>query len=162
MFCNFFEIANYNHVTNFQGRLLDLVLFNRVCEVRVVDDPLIPQDKYHPALSVDHTICKVKFKAYPPKVNCEFNFKKAHFHALYAEMSAVDWSFLNECGNDVNLMVESFTEKILSLFRAHVPSKRPASAVYPPWFNGDVINKIKRKERLRCKYKKTGRLQFYE
>jgi len=50
---SFYDLNSYSSDLNELGRTLDLVLSNVPVSVETNDDPLLPEDGHHPALSVD-------------------------------------------------------------------------------------------------------------
>lgn len=44
------DFKQYKNVLNFNNRLLDLILSDSICNVRRSSEPLVPEDKHHPAL----------------------------------------------------------------------------------------------------------------
>ena len=154
-FSNFFELNQYNHVPNTDGRTLDLVFCNRPCSVCKASEVLLKEDNYHPAISIQTNFQKSSNTNFPHKNNLDFNFKEANFVELYRELELTDWSCI-ECFDDVDMAVDALYSKLYDIFQIHVPKKQKSSGSYPTWFNRQIIHDIKQNEKALKRYKVHG------
>lgn len=158
-FCNFFNLRQYNSVLNAQNKILDLVLCNLPCSVERAVDILLPEDSYHPALTIDIEYGE-HYQNFPVHNNNDYNFKRANFNNLYNDLLLTDWnSILNS--NNVNVAVTEFYSTLNELISKHVPKKKICTRVYPVWFNGKLIVKLKDKDKARKRYKKSNKVEDY-
>jgi hypothetical protein len=109
------------------------------------DDPLLlPEDLYHPCLSISFAISNYPL---PEPVHTPYyNFKKANFLVLYQTLFHSDWNRLYNF-KDVDMAVDYFYEMIYRAFSMHVPKRNKIiKSEYPNWFTRDVIQMIKQKK----------------
>ena len=140
----------------------NVVFSNIQWEVSHFDNPMVIEDKYHPALSLVCTFSVDKPINFPRHGNdnhniSAFNFRKADFISLYNDILLTDWSLLSTLSS-VDLMVDCFYNILFNLFRKHVPVFRSKAKPwhYPPWFNKEIINNIKFKFQYLKKYRASG------
>lgn len=77
-FLNFYQI---NSVFNNFNSMLNLIFTNlNLLKVNVVHDPVVPEDQYHPALTIDYP----KMKKIPSFHTGQsyFNFSKANYKSI--------------------------------------------------------------------------------
>lgn len=152
-FLNLLGLTQFNNIVNNNGRLLDLVLSNRDCIVTKASELILPEDCHHPALSIETDISKPPTNAFSAKSSGDFNFKKANYFDLYDDLASMEWVFLDQ-HVDVNSAVADFYNVLNTIIEKHVPKKKLGSRSYPPWFNGQIIHKIKLKAKFWTKYKR--------
>lgn len=158
--CSFFDLAQYNMITNTSGRLLDLVLYNKTCTVTAADIKILREDVHHPPLSIDiHHFFSVNDSANAmPK---RYNFKKANFESLYADLcrsTISDIYSINNVNDAVNFLY-NFVNESVSRF---VPQTTISKIKYPPWFTKKIIQDIRRKTIAFKSYKRSGSSHEYE
>lgn len=135
-FANLFQISQCNKVVNNDGRLLDLVFFNRMCTVHMATDVLTRIDAHHPPLCIAFSYRPVlNNNKEAPKNNCQnYNFRKANFPLLYNKISCLDWTFLDEV-RDLEEACSMLYTHLYSVFDQCVPKYGQArNRVYPPGF----------------------------
>lgn len=149
---HFYNAEQFNSIVNHHGKLLDLVVSNTPCRV-FRDTPILPEDIYHPALSITVSISsKPSHDFNLGSVPYVFNFKKANFPGLYHSLYLTDWSFLYHL-NDINTACTQFYVKVNEILNKFVPKKRIKKPKYPVWFDYSIIRDLKEKEKLHTKYK---------
>lgn len=153
-FSNFINVGQTNSIVNHNGRLLDLILTNMPCIVSRDDSPLIKEDLHHPALAID-----IKLNNLPAKdflysgTSKKRNYRRANFPLMYEMIQVTDWSYL-ESYTDINDACEHFYDTINNVLNTCVPVYKENNRTYPPWFNLEIINNIRKKDRAHKNYKK--------
>ena len=143
-FQNLYNLVQINAVHNQIGRILDLIFPNMepisVCKS---DNPLVNEDKYHPALDFSIQFTRSQFK--PFAINHDtphFNFKKANYHLLYDMLRSADWSCIN-ANDNVETACNRFYKTLHGVLTNCVPIyrfKQNQSFTYPPWFDSEIIH----------------------
>ena len=162
-FLNLSNLRQFNSVCNSSGKLLDLAISNMNCEVRRDFAPLINEDLHHPSLRVNTLITDnrhINFSGNNNNIK-KFNFRRADYPNLYAELLLTDWHFLNSC-TDVNLACDMFYDRLTNIFEKHVPTYINHKRKYPPWYTSEIINNIKLKNYYRKKHKQTKLVNHLE
>ena len=73
---------------------------------------------------------------------------------LNTELSNTHWdSLFSNC--DVDTAWQNFKNKLKTLSDVHIPKIKIKSEFQPPWFDSEVYNLCREKERLRSRYKQT-------
>lgn len=153
-FINFINVSQQNQIVNQSGRLLDLVVSNMQCKVSRDDCPLINEDHHHPALSFTIKLNNCHVRDFIFNGTCKkFNFKRANFPLMYDMFQRADWSYLENCSN-INDACTSFYDTINNIFSVCVPIYKQNKRFYPPWFNLEIINNIRKKDLAHRNYKK--------
>ncbi|KAG5869883.1 hypothetical protein JTB14_013300 [Gonioctena quinquepunctata] len=142
---------------NYMVRKLDLVLVNVETECYRCEQPVVTEDRYHPALCL---FVQTRAQAYqndylqPSHV---YDYAKGDFHLLYSLMGEINWDPV-EGTNNVDTALEKFYEKMLSCIDQAIPKKRlnpnKKRCEYPSYFSIDLIRKIKKKNLLLRKLKR--------
>ena len=154
-FMSYFDLQSFNNVFNSNKRTLDLVLSNKDLVVTREYNPLVSEDKHHPALNI--TVMRNMIGKLKTKCNISgYNFKKADFTKLYVELMETNWDILNEY-KDVNVLVDTFYNIIYRVLDRCVPHRKQSNTKYPCWFNRSIINKIKMKSKYHSKIRKGGK-----
>lgn len=158
--CSQLNFKQYNHLTNCNGRILDLFFSNVHSVTYISDDPLLPIDIYHPAFYVHvpfiRTTSISKCKTPNP-----LNYYKADYCEINKDISNVDWSGLLE-GLVPEEAVAAFYEKMFEIIRSHAPTCRQRNFNYPIWFTRSLIRIFKNKTCAWIKWKKRGNISDYE
>ena len=146
--------------THIAGKTLDLLLCN--CPELVSDVKVLPKDLI---CSSDHhgIIFKVKLnhKRLKSQKRKIFNFKKADFKSINNELMRIKWdAFLYSC--EINTALTHFESIFNSLCDKYIPKVTIKSNFQPPWFDSELDNLCKRKNRLLNKFKKTKDPKIYE
>lgn len=157
-FLNYTNLSQHNLIQNKDGRILDLVLASaNLNEVTVTESThmIAPIDHYHPPLEI---ILNCGLSSLREKHHGKFNFRKADYDTICAQIDLIDWSFIRN--NDINQSMATFYEKINTLIGTFVPIKGRKSK-YPFWFDYHTIRALKRKDRYHKKWMKTRRSSDY-
>ena len=153
-FTNFINVCQTNSIVNHNGRLLDLILTNVSCNVSRDDSPLTKEDPHHPALTIDINLNNFISKEFLYNGSSrKHNFRRANFLLMYEMIQVTDWSYL-ESFTDINDACEHFYNIINNIFNTCVPVYKQNNRTYPPWFNLEIINNIRKKDRAHKNYKK--------
>lgn len=157
------NLTSKNNVLNFQGKTLDLVLSD-ISDLVVKQEynSLVKIDRYHPALLIEWQVlmrgCNDGISYGKPS----YNFAKADFLNIYQDIANHDWNDLLatfDCNQAVNL----FYRKLHSILEHRVPIlSKTACHKYPSWFSYDLKILLKKKEKLRKRFKKYQMPHFYE
>ena len=82
-----------------------------------------------------------------------FNFKRANWENLNAELSTIDWrSYIIYPEPDIAWA--RFKSVFLSICEKHIPKCTIKSEFQPPWFDGELDKLCKKKDRLNKKFQK--------
>lgn len=151
-------MQQYNETLNCNNRVLDLVLSNLPCSIAVThdSDPLVPEDIYHPALSISFTLTTTEpIRSFSSNTNLRYNFKNANFQSLYDSIISIDWTSIDTFSN-VNDAISEFYDLLFNTIRLFVPTSRSPQRNFPPWINSDIKRNLKIKQYYYNKWKKTN------
>ncbi|XP_063902113.1 uncharacterized protein LOC135121766, partial [Zophobas morio] len=153
------DLKQSNAIVNVNNRLLDLVLSNNQLNTEVIREPLplLQEDVHHPCLRIFIESVKPNNTFFEGNGhNIRFNFKKANFPQLYAEIAAIDWTVINNIDN-VNLACDYLYDTLYKIFSKHVRTCKFSNLTdtYPVWFTKTIINNIKLKKHYWNEYRKT-------
>lgn len=157
-FVDFMSLNNLkqlNNISNIDGRYLDLVLSN-IAGVEVSEplDLLTKLDSRHPHLLVKLHGCNTSFLK--PKGRSDFNFFKANYSEICADLDCLDWVTMFDYCGDVDEMVATLYKELNKIIEKSVPKYIPKSSKYPKWFSRSLIRLLSEKDKLRKKYRKYG------
>jgi len=147
---NFFQI---NDIFNKSGSLLDLIFVNlNQYKVKAALVPVVPEDRYHPALSID--FIPVTNIPQIDSFHYYFNFRKANYPLINAFLLSFNW-----LETFSNLYVTSaayalFDALHLSILR-HVPNVKFSRSNFPSWFTKELINLVFQKRKAHAIFKST-------
>lgn len=161
-FSSFLGLTQRNSTPNWQGKFLDLCL--TTSETVSVDKskvPLVPEDKYHPALDIKMTIQTPVLRQMPSGQNVEksFDYAGGDYVGLYGYFSDFNWSSILESPN-VNDQVNQLTAVVQEGMKKFIPLRKNVRSGFPYWFSPELRTALKRKSFLHRKFKKTGRPEF--
>lgn len=147
------SLNQYNTVLNHQNKILDLILCNddvvTVCES---SNSLKHCDKYHPPIDISINIPIVR-NVKLTSTN-RYNFYRADYERIVAELDMVDWyhEFLN-C-NDINEMLDVFYTVIGKVIKRHVPVRPNKVSECPVWYTPQLKKLLHRKYKCHLKVRK--------
>ena len=83
-----------------------------------------------------------------------FNFKKANWTKLNENFSTINWStIINDGHNDVEIAWSKFKKIFFEKANIHIPKLKIKPQFQPPWYDSEVHELCRQKERLRSKFK---------
>lgn len=154
---DYMNLTSFNNIQNTHAKTLDLVL-SKINNILVTDvnDPLTNIDDFHPPLLI--VVSKpINSHRKLPRTHFGFdlNFKRGDFVRFYYLIRDIDWNFLH-LTNDVNTAVDYFYQHIFNCFNRCFPVIKHSKRNYPIWFNKQIIQKIKIKNKLRLRSRKSS------
>lgn len=156
----YFNLLQHNSVLNVNNYCLDFVFTDLYhCKVHQSEFQLVPPDSHHPCLDISFQLFKCTKKAQSAYET--YNFSKADNENVYKKLAEIDWSFLYVV-SDIDLAVSYFYNSIYNVLDQMVPKTKPRVKKYPKWYTPEILKKLKLKEKLWKKYKKTSLLSDYE
>ena len=161
-FMNSLNLVQYNNVLNCKSNRLDLVFTNFLHSISVdhSDFPLVPEDSYHPSLSINFNVVSNPINVnFPLASKTRYNFRRANFTQLYNDLCDIDWSSLNSIIN-VDTAVNKFYNILYSSFDKSVPQSTYSTSHYPPWFTKQIKYNLKTKEYFRKKWIKYSKMHY--
>ena len=144
------------HILENSKSCIDLIIINQPSFVDFGVYPSLFRSCHHEiifgkvAVSVPHP---------PPYKRRMWDYKVADVSSIRESLMNIDWYF--ELGDlEPDLMVEKFTEIILSIIAENVPDRViTINEKDPPWITKEVKTAIRRKQRIYNKYIKRGSKQ---
>ena len=142
-----------NQPTHKDGRILDILLTNSAAciqDLKVLDkDSICRSDHYPVTFNM-----KIKVSRDKPIKRKFYNFKKANWDGLNAELRYTDWNAMLDCC-DAELGWKKFKQKLFELANKHIPKASMKSDAQPPWFDSECYDLCRKKNHLRTKFKKS-------
>jgi hypothetical protein len=148
-----------NNIYNSNNSVLDLVFCNdKTVTVDMSFDPLVPIDKYHPALCIilpfspPLPICKRSHKFY--------NFRKGDYGIIRTFVSSFNWSSTFsqlDLDSAVNALYDALHKSILD----HIPQASFKESTYPPWFTKSLKSILFLKKKAHIKFKSSLSVNDY-
>ncbi|CAH2095705.1 unnamed protein product [Euphydryas editha] len=159
-FLCFSDFKQYNTIKNCNGRLLDLVLCGTDCVVSKSSNPLLDEDRYHPALEIDSLLVRPNILRSPSRIIRLYH--RADSEAIIRSLGEIDW--IKRFHNlDIEAATTSFYDTIFNIIDKYIPSKVVhQSRKYPVWYNGPLIKIIKEKLKFHRKWKTYCRVSDYD
>ena len=146
-----------NVPTHRQGNTLDLLLTqsNRFVENVTVQNESLLCKSDHYLITFD-----LKLKCNRRKITKRkcYNYKKAKWIRLNAELTEIDWPFILESMHP-DTAWNNFATILKHQMGRHIPTIILKSESQPIWYDSECNLKCKEKERYHKKYKRTGSLQ---
>lgn len=161
--CNLLNLNQRNHVVNSNERLLDLVLASDNCSVEKAEDLMVTEDPHHPALYIKINKLSSHKQSHVDRSGfSSYNFRFADLPSLYTRLLNTSWeSVLSKL--TVNDAVDEFYATLHSCLLQYVPKTSPKKRhSFPPWFTGDIKQKIRLKYLAWRKYKASGDVTAYQ
>lgn len=144
--CSLLSISQFNYVRNAHGRILDLVLCSRWCNVSRSPDFAVREDSHHPSIVVDIPFALSNSRDFiGDNTSCSYNFKRGNYPALYRCFSEMTWDCVTD-QVDLDLALDTLYFMINSALEIFVPKSCPTGRRrYPPWFSSQIISDIRLK-----------------
>lgn len=153
-------LSQYNHISNKNNRLLDLVLSTTDAIVVNEGCPLSRMDSHHPALLIKVNLLTSQ-KVTSNKPFKRLNFKKCDIMEVRRELSETFWPSLLS-SKDVNINVATFYEHLNCILAKHTPYSCKNHDNYPVWFNAAVKRCLNEKEKYHKLFKKFHNPRDYD
>ena len=137
--------------THYLGNILDVLLTNSpqtVSEINVAGKDSVCASDHLPIT------CKIRANVRRKQANKRtiYNFKKADWSSLNQELAETPWySLLSH--EDVNVCWDNFKTSLESSCDKHIPRIIARDGFKPPWFDSEVFELCREKERIRIKIK---------
>lgn len=152
-------LKQFNGEKNFNNRILDLILSNlNIVNISACSDPLTRVDLHHPPLLIQLDFDIMKNLGI--NMRSIFNFKKADYSSLNAELSCVSWD-ANFKDLNTEEMINTFYNILDSLINLYVPRLKVKSKSYPNWYSYELIKLIKKKYKIHRLFKKYKNDMYY-
>lgn len=104
-FLSFTGFFQFNHVSNKNGKFLDLIIGNCMGKLVKSPDPLLPENMHHPAL--EFLLTDLKCNIILPAPRTVFLFQSADQEAVNKSLNDINWySSLN--AGDIEVAIKSF------------------------------------------------------
>lgn len=144
--CCLLSLSQFNYVQNAHGRILDLVLCSRWCNVSRSLESAVREDSHHPAVVVDFPFTPSNSRDFIGDITSHsYNFKRANYPALYQCLSDMTWDSVTD-QVDLDLALGNLYFMINSALELFVPKSCPTSRRrFPPWFSSQIISDIRLK-----------------
>ena len=121
-------------------------------------DPLVPIDKYHPALSI---LLPFSLPVPSCKQSCRFyNFRKGGYGNIRSFVSTFNWSSTisqYDLDSAVNVLYDALHKSILD----HIPQVSFNESTYPPWFTKNLKSILFLKKKAHINYKSSLNINDY-
>lgn len=99
-FATFFNLIQYNNVTNHMGRVLDLVFGSIECDVAIIRDPFLRIDQYHPVLAISLQISMERSRNTNKIPISKYSFYHYDKDVLFNALDNINWELLNDLSLD--------------------------------------------------------------
>ena len=140
------EQATHNH-----GKMLDVLLTNA------------PQSIAHVSVGDENSVCvsdhfpiffnvKANIRRKQPIKREIFNYKKADWNSLNRDLTNAPWHSLLS-SPDIEVCWHNFKLTLDNLSKKHIPVIKSKDGFKPPWFDSDVYDICRDKERIRLDLK---------
>nr|CAI5826565.1 unnamed protein product [Callosobruchus analis] len=157
------NLNQYNSILNSDNRLLNLVSSDIPCNVSKSHAMLVEEDIRHPSLNIcTYFDFNHKNNFYDNRAG-SLNFRNANLPLLYEQLLLTDWSHLDTVNNP-DEACSLFYSTLNPIINMCVPRYKPPKNkhTFPPWFNGNIIKNIRKKEQALKAYNKCGREEFLD
>lgn len=145
--------------THEKGRILDILLTNVpgiISNINVLDkDKVCNSDHFGILFDL-----KTKIKHKNKKVKL-LNYKKANWEGLNTDLKSVKWDRYLKC-SEPEYAWSSFKNILFHFINKHIPTITVKNHDQPPWYDNEVHDFCRKKERLRSKFKDSGIKSDYE
>ncbi|KAL3271266.1 hypothetical protein HHI36_021757 [Cryptolaemus montrouzieri] len=152
----FYELRQCNGLRNAGDGILDLILSNLPCRVHRDMSPFLKEDKYHPALMCHLNLGSDSCVRFSRSSNFgAFNFHKIDMATLCEDLLSEQFIVRQDCPRSINFLVNDFYKKLYNAIRKSVPVYRKQNRRYPTWYNKEIIDAVKSKNRMHKKFIRT-------
>lgn len=154
-------LKQHNTIINTENSMLDIVMSDLVPTVHHAEEPLVSEDKYHPALAIKVPLSLPSRTSFP-SFSC-WNFRKGDYTQLYDDAANCNWNKVLEC-KDPHEAAVFFDQTLHELVSKNIPIhkiQKQSRAAFPPWYSSQLINLLKQKRAMHRKYKQTNDSSLY-
>lgn len=144
------NLHQYNCIPNLNGKYLDLIFYSRETNVTHSNDPLLSEDRHHPALEFDISLViqsKIKNKKERRR-----NFRKADYTQINSYIKCIDW-----ISETINLSAEETVDRfyviINNLIDRFIPVLARRNEKFPIWFTPELIKLSRKRDKVWLKWK---------
>ena len=140
------EQPTHNH-----GKILDVLLTNApqsITRVSVGDENCVCVSDHFPVFF--HVKANIRRKQAVKRDI--FNYKKADWNTLNRELSNAPWHSLLS-SPDIEVCWHNFKTTLDTISKKHIPVIKSKDGFKPPWFDSDVYDLCREKERIRLELK---------
>ena len=140
--------------THLRGNILDNILTDKREYISdlTVDSAQNPCGSDHYPIYFNLKLNARRKKACKRKI---YNFKKANWPNLNSELASQDWNNLFR-GQSMENSWYKFKEILTNSCNRHIPKISISDEFQPPWFDSEVFDLCRKKERLHKKWKETS------
>lgn len=150
-----FGLAQINIIHNHQGKLLDLIFADiesaATSNVEHAIHPLIPEDRFHPALDVH---IRIPLDQQAKTDTCfdatALDFAKVDYDVLLYHLQNFDWTPVTSC-NNVDEAVERYESSMKDILQQIVPPSTPKDS--PPWSTPHLLKLKTRRNAAKRAYR---------
>ena len=140
--------------THLKGKTLDLLLTTHAPTVNSLNVhehfEICKSDHYAITFEVMTNIKRLKSAK-----RKSYNFKRANWEALNYDLSHINWNDTLNC-NEPELAWSSFKSKLFSCVDKHIPKVTIKSEFQPPWWDSEVYDAHRAKDRARLAFKSSN------
>lgn len=159
-FLSFNGLQQYNMIPNHCGKQLDLLISNIDCVVSRAVTPLVAEDRYHPALTINFNNISMNYLRSPKRTVILFHL--ADYSVICSKLDDLDWDSILDQDN-IDKSVASFYGTVNNIIAEHIPSKVVYDdSRYPFWYSKSLIKIIKEKLKYHKKWKIYNNLDDYD
>ena len=146
--------------THYKGNILDLVLStqqNSISNLSVFDNDAFCKSDHNP-ITFNVRTRSSRTKATRRR---SFNFKKANWRALNEDLAKINWNSMIDNSANIETAWLKFKQTLLDTANRHIPTITFKSDFQPPWFDAEVYELCRDKERLRKLHKNSQSDESY-
>ena len=151
MFSDLGLVQTIEEPTHQHGNILDVLLTNSpqtLSNISVGDENSVCKSDHFP---INFNISANVRRTRPVKREI-YNFQKADWAKLNLELSKIPWhSLLSD--NSAEVCWQNFKTILHNACDSHIPTIKVRDGFKPPWFDSDVFEQCREKERLRIRLK---------
>lgn len=152
------SLIQYNCIPNHNNKYLDLIFYSREIKVARSDNPLLSEDRHHPALEFDiSSVIQPKIKNNKERRR---NFRKADYTQINNDISCIDWK-----SETTNLSAEEAVDRfyviINNIIDKFIPVLARRNEKFPVWFTPELIRLARKKDKVWLKWKTYKGLSDY-
>ncbi|XP_075230268.1 uncharacterized protein LOC142329482 [Lycorma delicatula] len=153
-FVDMMNLDDFTHEStdpSFCNNGLDLILTNCRIFTRAAEALVCPY-KFHPPFEIGFLEVATVDVA---ETGLDLRYDRGDYRALYDDVRFADWCNVL-LTVDLEESVMGFQKIITAAIDKHVPAFRPKSTKFPPWFNRNIVNLLKRKKAAHRRFKSSG------